>query len=73
MKKVLLGLIIVLGVCALSSCSKQCDCKAKYNGEVVYEDTVELEKGEKCSDYNKTIQIPVIGVSASTECKADLF
>jgi hypothetical protein len=71
MKKLLIGLILILGICALSSCSKKCDCKAKYNGEVVYEDTVDLQDGEKCSDFNKTVKIPAIGVNAEVQCKAD--
>ena len=62
-------MIIVLGVCALSSCSKKCDCKAKYNGEVVSESTVDLEDGKKCSDYNSYISI--LGTSVEMKCTAD--
>jgi len=71
MKKVLFALILAGGIFALSSCSKECDCSAKWNGEVVYESTVELSDGEKCSDYNSYVN--VLGVSAELKCSPVLF
>lgn len=71
MKKVLLGLVLVGCVFAFSSCTKKCDCKAKFNGEVVYEQTFELSKGESCSDKNK--KISVAGITAEAKCTPVLF
>ena len=73
MKKVLFTLILAAGIFTMSSCSKECNCTAKYNGEVVYETTVDLEEGDKCADYNKMINIPIIGVSAELKCTPILF
>lgn len=73
MKKVLFALILAAGIFTMASCSKECNCTAKYNGEVVYETNVSLEDGDKCSDYNKMINIPVIGVSAELKCTPILF
>lgn len=71
MKKVLYALVLAGGIFALSACSKECDCTAKWNGEVVYESTVELQDGEKCSDYNSYVN--VLGVSAQLKCTPVLF
>lgn len=71
MKKVLFALILAGGLFALSACSKECDCVAKWNGEVVYEQNVTLNDGEKCSDYNNYIS--VVGVSAELKCTPVLF
>ena len=71
MKKVLFALVLVGGIFALSACSKECDCAAKWNGEVVYEQTVELSDGEKCSDYNGYVK--VLGISAELKCTPHLF
>ena len=73
MKKVLFAVILAGGIFALSSCAKECNCTAKYNGEVVYETTVSLEEGDKCADYDKLINIPIIGVSAELKCSPILF
>lgn len=71
MKKVLLGLVLLVCVFAMSSCSKKCDCKAKLNGETIWESTVELGDGEKCSDKNG--KISVAGISAESKCTPVLF
>ena len=71
MKKVLFALVLIGGVFAMSSCSKECKCSAKVNGEVVYESTVQLDDGERCSDYNTYIS--VLGVSAESKCTPVLF
>lgn len=71
MKKVLFALVLIGGIFAFSSCSKECDCKAKWNGEVVYESNVTLKDGEKCSDYNSYVS--VIGISAELKCTPVLF
>ena len=73
MKKVLFALILTAGIFTMASCSKECTCSAKYNGEVVYETTIDLEEGDKCADYNKMINIPIIGVSAELKCTPILF
>ena len=73
MKKVLFAVILAAGIFTLSSCSKECNCTAKYNGEVVYETSVELEEGDKCGDYDKTINVPLLGVSAELKCTPILF
>lgn len=67
MKKTFLILALVAMVmCCISGCSKKCKCKAKVNGEVLVEKTIDLDDGESCSDYNTTVN--VAGVSASLKC-----
>ena len=73
MKKVLFAVILVAGIFTLSSCAKKCDCTAKYNGEVVYETSLDLEEGDKCADYDKTISVPILGVTAELKCTPVLF
>ena len=46
MKKVLFALVLVGGIFALSSCSKECKCTVKVNDKVVMENTLELDEGE---------------------------
>lgn len=71
MKKVLLSIVLLGGIFALSSCSKECTCKAKWNGEVKSETTIKLDDGEKCSDYNGYIS--VLGQSLEQKCTPNLF
>jgi hypothetical protein len=71
MKKVLFALVLAGGIFALSSCTKECNCAAKWNGEVVYEQTLELQDGDKCSDYNTYVN--VLGISAELKCTPHLF
>ena len=71
MKKVLFALVLVGGILALSSCSKECKCAAKWQGETVYETTVQMSDGDKCTDFNKKIN--VAGVSAELKCTPVLF
>ena len=71
MKKVLIALALIGGMFAFSSCAKECHCTAKVNGEVAYESNVELEDGDKCSDYNSYMSI--LGVSAELKCTPVLF
>ena len=71
MKKVLFALVLIGGMFAMSSCSKECNCVAKVNGEVKYESSIELEDGDKCSDYNSYINI--LGTSAELKCSPKLF
>ena len=73
MKKVLFTLMIAAGVFTLASCSKNCNCSASYNGEVVFEETLEMEDGDKCSDFNRKVSIPAINVSVETKCTPQLF
>ena len=71
MKKVLFALVLVGGIFAMSSCSKECKCTVKYNGEIVSETTVELDDGEKCSEYNGYVSI--LGQSLEQKCTPQLF
>lgn len=71
MKKVLLALVLVGGLLTLSSCSKECNCVGKYKGEIKYEQTVSLDEGEKCSDYN--FYMKVVGVEIEVKCTPLLF
>ena len=52
MKKVILALVLAACVAGLSSCSKQCYCKATVDGKEVKGNTYFLEDGKKCSDYS---------------------
>ncbi|MBP5301946.1 MAG: hypothetical protein J6Y88_01710 [Bacteroidales bacterium] len=52
MKKVILALVLAACVAGLSSCSKQCYCKASLDGKEVKGNTYFLEDGKKCSDYS---------------------
>ena len=70
MKKILLALVAVIGICALSSCSKSCNCKAYYNDNVV-EKTITPEDGKKCSDYNTYVKLGK--VETGTKCVPALF
>lgn len=70
MKK-LLVILAVAGLFMCASCSKTCDCKAKVNGDVVYEATHELKDGEKCSDYNAYVS--ALGQSVETKCSPKIF
>ena len=71
MKKVLFALILAGGIFAFSSCTKTCDCSGKWDGEVVYEQVVDREDGDKCSDYNTTIS--AFGHSVQVKCTPNLF
>ena len=71
MKKVLFALVLAGGLFAMSGCAKECNCVAKVNDEVVYESTIDLGEGKKCSDYNS--RISVLGVSAESKCTPVLF
>ena len=52
MKKALLAILLLACIAGLSSCSKQCYCKASVNGKEVKGNTYFLENGKKCSDYS---------------------
>lgn len=74
MKKIVLALVAVIGIFALSSCSKTCNCKAwgsygENGGKTSY--TIELDEGQRCSDFNKSIE--VAGASAGVKCTPQLF
>ena len=71
MKKVLFALVLAGGLFAMSGCAKECNCVAQVNDEVVYESTIDLGEGKKCSDYNS--RISVLGVSAESKCTPVLF
>ena len=71
MKKVLFAIVLVGGLFVMSSCSKECTCTAKYNGEVLYETNITLEDGEKCSDGDTYINIA--GQSLQMKCTPNLF
>lgn len=71
MKKVFFALVLAAGLFTLSSCAKECDCVGKLNGEVVIENTVQLEDGKNCSNYNSYAS--VLGVSVEIKCTPILF
>ena len=71
MKKVLFALTLVGGLFVMSSCSKECTCTAKFNGEILSQTHVTLEDGEKCSEYNGFIKI--LGQEYEQKCTPDLF
>lgn len=71
MKKVLFALVLVGGIFALSSCSKECKCTVKVNDKVVMENTLELDEGNKCSSYNSYTSL--FGVSGEVHCSPVLF
>ena len=70
MKKIVLALVAVIAVCALSSCSRTCNCKAYYNDNVV-DKTINLDEGQKCSDFNTYVKIG--GVESGLKCAPALF
>lgn len=67
MKKVLCIVAATLMIAAVStSCNKKCECKTYAAGVVISTNTMELDKGKKCSDYTGLIsEDPKTGV----ECK----
>jgi len=71
MKKILFALVAVVAVCSLTSCSKTCRCTAKVNDEVVYDQSYELQEGEKCSDHSG--KISVLGQILEAKCSTELF
>ena len=71
MKKVLFALVLVGGIFALSSCSKECNCVGKYKGEIKYEKKIPIDDGEKCSDYN--FYLDVVGIQVEVKCTPVLF
>ena len=73
MKKLLLLMAVgALFLCA--GCSKKCHCVAKLNGEVVFEESdLVLREGEKCSDYNKMVSVPLIATKVESKCLPQLF
>ena len=71
MKKVLFGLVLIGGLFVMSSCSKECNCVGKYQGETKYESRFTLEDGEKCSDSN--FYLNVVGVQIEVKCTPVLF
>lgn len=71
MKKVLFTLVLIGGLFALSSCSKECTCTVKVNDKVIAENTIELNDGDKCSDFNSKGSL--FGVSGQVRCTPQLF
>ncbi|MBP7753987.1 MAG: hypothetical protein KA074_01880 [Bacteroidales bacterium] len=73
MKKLLLLMAVgALFLCA--GCSKKCHCVAKLNGEVVYERSdIVLGEGERCSDYNTMVSVPLVATKVESKCLPQLF
>ena len=71
MKKVLFALVLIGGIFALSSCSKECNCKVTLNDTVLMENTIQLNDGEKCSDYSGRGSL--FGVTGEIRCTPKLF
>ncbi|NMB37421.1 MAG: hypothetical protein GX993_05190 [Bacteroidales bacterium] len=73
MKKLLL-LLAVGALFLCTGCSKKCHCVAKLNGEVVYERSdIVLNDGEKCSDYNSMVSVPLVSTKVESKCLPQLF
>lgn len=70
MKKVLCVCAAALMMAALTtSCNKKCECKTYVAGTVVTTNTIELDKGEKCSDRTVLVsEDPKSGI----ECKGTM-
>lgn len=71
MKKVLFALVLIGGVFAMSGCAKECRCTVKVNDKVVSEDTITLDDGERCSQFNNYKSL--LGVSGEVRCTPVLF
>lgn len=71
MKKLFIILTLVGAIIIMSSCSKTCNCKTRVDGEVVLENTVELDKGQKCGDFNRAAS--ALNHNASVKCTPILF
>ena len=71
MKKVLFALVLIGGIFAMSSCSKECNCTVKLNGTVLAESSITLDQGEKCSDYSGKGSL--LGVTGEVRCTPKLF
>ncbi|MBO4570674.1 MAG: hypothetical protein J5699_01950 [Bacteroidales bacterium] len=70
MKKLVLALVAVLAVCALSSCSKSCNCKVYYNDNIATK-TITLDEGKRCSDYNTYVKAG--NTETGIKCTPQLF
>ena len=64
-------MVLIGGIFTLSGCVKECNCTVKVNDKVVLENTIELEDGEKCSEYNGRGSI--LGVSGEVRCTPQIF
>ncbi len=71
MKKLFCTLILLGGIFALSSCSKECDCTTMMNGEVISHDIMTLQDGQSCSDFSRGTSL--YGLSSSVICTPQLF
>ena len=73
MKKILVVLAFA-SLFLLSSCTKTCKCTFKGSvgdSSASSEKVIDLEDGKKCSDYNSSADLGVVGASVS--CKPQLF
>lgn len=64
MKKIIISLIALVAIFTLSSCAKSCNCKVVLDGTVIEDYEVELEEGERCSDFEVNVGM------AKTTCGA---
>lgn len=71
MKKVLFALVLIGGLFAFSSCAKECNCKVTLNDTVLLENSIQLEDGEKCSDYSGKGSL--LGVTGQIRCTPKFF
>ncbi len=70
--KALKFFIIAISIMLLaSSCVKTCNCKTRVDGEVVLENTIELDEGQKCGDFNRAAS--ALNHYASVKCTPILF
>lgn len=70
MKKFFIAIAAIAMTISMASCSKTCNCVAKYDDNKI-EKTITLDEGEKCSDYNTSVAI--LGHSATFKCTPKLF
>ena len=70
MKKIVLVLIAAVSLCALSSCSRTCNCRLYANDNVI-DKTVPLDEGQKCSDFNTYTKIG--NFESGLKCTPALF
>ena len=70
--KVLKLFVVVISVMLMaSSCVKTCNCKTMVDGEVVLENTVELDEGQKCGDFNRAAS--ALNHNAAVKCTPIFF
>lgn len=56
-----------------TSCDKKCECKTYYDGVLEKtEDPFTVEGGKKCTDYNQSYTMPLVGTKVEVKCQTTL-